>query len=80
MSLEKHCMKDVKHNQISLLFFIFKKIKSSSINLHMKVVAFSGSLSRVHIMVRSGGMCTLGSPEGDINNRYSLFVECSDTE
>lgn len=46
MSLGIHCMKDIKHNQISLLFFIFKKIKSSSINLHIKVV-FSGSLSRV---------------------------------
>lgn len=80
MSLEIHCMKDVKHNQISLLFFIFKKIKSSTINLQIKVVAFSGSLSWVHIMVRTGGMHTLVSPEGDINNRYSLFVECSETE
>ena len=40
-------MKDIKHNQISLLFFISKKIKSSSINLHIKVVVFSGSLSQV---------------------------------
>lgn len=47
MSWGIHCMKDIKHNQISLLFFISKKIKSSSINLHIKVVVFSGSLSQV---------------------------------
>lgn len=41
-----HFMKEVKHNQISLSFFIFKKIKSSIIILPVKAVVFSGSLSR----------------------------------
>lgn len=39
-------MKDVKHNQISLLFFFFRKIKRSSIIVHIKVVEFSSSFSR----------------------------------